>query len=158
MGSGMAMTSGVNMKLVGSVGTVRPPPDTSARRLTMAPHELAAGDHSTGSVPSAWASHSPSDRASAARPEDTEVTSTRTQSSPVEVSAKSDASCFIRSIFSELTEAGTLVQLSSADSPPPPPPQADASRPAAASAASVRALGPSRRAGWLVDACWRSFT
>ncbi|MEI2698294.1 MAG: hypothetical protein V9E94_08070 [Microthrixaceae bacterium] len=75
IGSGMAMTSGVSMKGVGSAGAMGSSPASLRRWFRIVPHELAAGDQITGRGPSAASSH-PSVRAVAAPPEALERTST----------------------------------------------------------------------------------
>ena len=133
------------MKVGGSFGTVNLLPPSLERWFVMAPQLLDAGDQSTGSVPIS-AEFQPSASAVAARPEDTDSGSTRTHPWPSQARLKSSANSFIRSIFSELTAAGTLVQLSSsaACSPPPPPPQAPVRRATAKSATPARVV-PWRR-------------
>jgi hypothetical protein len=67
IGFGMAITSGVTWMGLASAGAIAGWPWSARRWLTIAPHEAAAGDQTTGRVPSSG--HCEESR-SAAAPED----------------------------------------------------------------------------------------
>src|SRR2546423_6004333 len=98
----MAITRGVSWMGLASLGAIAGWPLSASRWLRMAPHDDAAGDHTTGRGPSALSSQ-PLASALAARPEDLLFTLTKTQLPLLLASAlplKLRASAVSRSPFS----------------------------------------------------------
>ena len=108
----MATTSGVTINETASSGTIGGLPLWSRRLLTMPPQLEAAGDQITGGGIPSVDSDQVLESAVAAPPDDFDTTSMDTQPWPSHDLAKSVASAFRRSTFSEDTAVGTWVQSS----------------------------------------------
>src|SRR5437763_10479345 len=70
IGLGMAITRGVTWMGLASAGAIAGWPWSARRWLTTAPHDDAAGDHTTGRGPFAGSSGQPEASRSAAAPDD----------------------------------------------------------------------------------------
>src|SRR5438067_7052971 len=120
IGRGIAMTSGVTWMGLASAGASGGWPWSARRWLTIAPHDAAAGDHTTGRG-SDGSSGQPDDKRSAAAPDDFFCTFT------VEQPLSWAALLLLKSLASWVssdTFSGELAMLTVVHPPPPalPPP------------------------------------
>src|SRR2546421_4506950 len=121
MGRGMAMVRGVTHRGLASSGASAAWPRSARRWFSIAPHALAAGDHTAGLEPLVAGSGHPSASRDAAAPDD--LFSRRTKAQPLRRETgellKACASPDSRSNFSGEAAMSTTVQLAGACCEPP---------------------------------------